>query len=131
MPQINDVIFRYSRAQAILDGTLVDVTEQAKECGFKVSMVCTEAVWRQIEWTDYDDQKKAGACQDTEGRLWDVLSLAIRAAAHSEGDLASFEVLMVPQSGEGLSAKLMPFVLHIGPGDDAEPVCTLMEPTED
>jgi hypothetical protein len=39
------VIFSYTRAQAIEDGVLVDLTDWAKETGFKVPVACTAAVW--------------------------------------------------------------------------------------
>ena len=39
------IIFQYSRAQAIEDGVLIDLTEWAKELGFKVPVACTAAVW--------------------------------------------------------------------------------------
>lgn len=37
-----DVVYSYSRAQAIADGVLVDVTEQAKAVGFKLHTVVTD-----------------------------------------------------------------------------------------
>ena len=39
------VIFKYTRAQAIEDGVLVDLTEWAKETGFRIPVACTAAVW--------------------------------------------------------------------------------------
>ena len=39
------VIFSYTRARAIEDGVLVDLSEWARETGFKVPVACTAAVW--------------------------------------------------------------------------------------
>jgi uncharacterized protein YunC (DUF1805 family) len=39
-----EVIHAYTRAQAIEDGTLVDVTETAKEAGIKYPTAVTEAL---------------------------------------------------------------------------------------
>ncbi len=39
------VIFTYTRAQAIEDGVLVDLSEWAKETGFKIPVACTSEVW--------------------------------------------------------------------------------------
>ncbi|MCY4511649.1 MAG: hypothetical protein OXG35_32490, partial [Acidobacteria bacterium] len=39
-----DVIHRYTRAQAIKDGTLVDVTETAREAGWRFPVALTAAV---------------------------------------------------------------------------------------
>ena len=41
------VIFSYTRAQAIEDGVLVDLTEWAAETGFKIPVACTATVWHQ------------------------------------------------------------------------------------
>src|SRR4051812_27741843 len=38
-----EVIFAYTRKQAIEDGVLVDVTETAKEAGFKIPVALTRA----------------------------------------------------------------------------------------
>ena len=40
------VIFSYTRAQAIEDGVLVDLTAWARETGFKVPVACTATVWQ-------------------------------------------------------------------------------------
>ena len=48
-----DVIFSYSRVQAIADGVLVDVTPVARAADFKVPLALTAAVWaRCIEVPD-------------------------------------------------------------------------------
>ena len=41
-----DLIHSYSRAQAIEDGVLVDVSETAREAGFTVPVAITRAAWR-------------------------------------------------------------------------------------
>ncbi len=38
------VIFSYTRAQAIEDGVLVDLTAWAKETGFRIPVACTSSV---------------------------------------------------------------------------------------
>ena len=40
-----DLIDSYSRAQAIEDGTLIDVSEIANEAGFTIPVAVTQAVW--------------------------------------------------------------------------------------
>ena len=40
-----DLIHRYSRADAIRDGVLIDVTEAAREAGFKLPVALTAAAW--------------------------------------------------------------------------------------
>jgi hypothetical protein len=42
-----ELIHRYSRAQAIADGVLIDVSEATKEAGFKFPVALTAAAWAQ------------------------------------------------------------------------------------
>ena len=42
------VISVYTRAQAIEDGILVDVSETAREAGFKIPVAITRAVWDRL-----------------------------------------------------------------------------------
>ena len=42
------VIFAYTRAQAIEDGILVDVSETAREAGFRIPVAVTRTVWDRI-----------------------------------------------------------------------------------
>jgi len=69
------LISRYTRTRAIEDGVLVDVSETAKEAGFKVPVAVTTGVWTLIEAT----QAELEMCQSAEGRLWDVLWMAFLA----------------------------------------------------
>ncbi len=67
-----DVIYAYTRAQAIEDGELIDVTKTAKQTGFTLPVAVTRAVWDgYIDWTQADDDKQT--TQHASGRLWDVL----------------------------------------------------------
>ncbi|EQD56202.1 hypothetical protein B1B_09022, partial [mine drainage metagenome] len=44
-----ELIYSYSRADAIRDGVLVDVSERAKRAGIKHPTACTAGVWALIE----------------------------------------------------------------------------------
>jgi hypothetical protein len=63
-----NIISRYTRANAIDDGVLVDVTEQAKETGIRVPTVITSHLHCVLE-----DIPKTSTGQDYCGRLHDVL----------------------------------------------------------
>ena len=64
-----DLIHSYSRAEAIADGVLVDVTKTASEAGFKVPVTITRAAWADcVEWNDEIEARKA-TTQDESGRL--------------------------------------------------------------
>ncbi|RCG18251.1 hypothetical protein DQ384_39340 [Sphaerisporangium album] len=119
----------YSRAHALADGELVDVTANSP---FRWHTALTRAVWEDcVSWSEADSARKRGAAlQDERGRLHDVLTMAKLAAAATSGDRATFEVARVPRAGRGTRPRLVTLVLHIGPGDDPAPVITIMQPQE-
>lgn len=127
----HETIFAYSRTQALADGVLVDVTELAKEAGFKIPVAVTEAVWNKyIEWNDVDSKKQT--IQDTEGRLWDVLwMLRLSINKNKSADLILYQIYVVPRNGKTKKAKLSHLKATIGAGDNGEPVITIMLPNED
>lgn len=121
------LVHAYTRAQAIEDGVLVDVSEVAREAGFKVPVALTAAVWADcVAW----DNAREVCHQDESGRLWDVLAMAsFEARAHRHAQSLGFSLLRV-RSG-GLRPERVRLVLHIGPGDQGEPVITILQPGED
>lgn len=124
-------IYAYTRAQALEDGVLVDVTETAKEVGFRVSVAMTTAAWADtVEWTEADSKRQTS--QDQSGRLWDVVWMAYLTVRR--GGMESrkaFQLLRVPRGGRGVRPRLTTLHIHIGPGDNGEPVITIMQPHED
>ena len=120
-----ELIHAYSRAQAMADGVLVDVSVMAQEAGFKVPVALTAAVWADcVAWPKED------GLQDEAGRLWDVLTMArFEARRHVNVQVLPFRVLRVPRGG--VKPALTQLTLHIGPGDQAEPVITILQPGED
>ncbi len=120
-----DPIHVYTRAQALADGVLVDVTDTAKQAGFRFPVALTAAVWADcVEWPA-DDRS-----QDVRGRLWDLLYLAaFEARRRRNVQVLPFGVLRVPRGGT--APQLVQLTLHVGPGDAAEPVITILQPGED
>ncbi len=123
----------YTRAQALADGVLVDVTEWARETGFRFPVAMTRAAWADcVGWTETDDDRKGGIGQDERGRAHDVLWMAFLAVKRAaETDRATFQLLRTPREGRGRAPKLATLVIVCGPGDDASPVLTIMLPGED
>lgn len=127
-----DAISIYTRAQAIEDGQLIDVSEIAHEAGFKYPVALTAAVWADcVAWTDDDNKKQT--YQDESGRLWDVLFMASHGIQTSKtsGDRLSFQLYRVPCDGRSTKAVLITLKLIAGPGDTPEPVITILLPNED
>lgn len=87
-----EVISTYTRARALEDGILVDIsdTAEAREAGFKAPVVVTRRLWNTIE----EGLNVPG--QDLKGRLWDLCYMATTAFRNHRGDkhLVPFEVLM-------------------------------------
>lgn len=121
----------YTRAQALADGELVDVTTMAAEAGFRAPVALTRAVWSDcVEWADADTKRQT--VQNEAGRLWDVLWMCMQAARVSKGaSTFFFKLLRVPRGGRGVRPRLTCLKATIGPGDAGEAVITIMMPTED
>lgn len=128
------VILSYTRADAVADGVLIDVTDVAAEAGFTVPVALTSAVWVDcVAWCAEAEARKASFTgQDEAGRLWDVLTMAsvgIRRAG--SGDRTQFQLHRVPPTGKAVNPRRVVLEVVIGPGDHAEPVITIMQPGED
>lgn len=125
----------YTRAQAIADCVLVDLTESALAYGFKIPMAATAAVWHTIAWHPHTEQAKSESTgQSTAGRLHDVLSiarLAANAAAQAGASVVQFEVMIVPVEGQSTTPVAVSLRLVVSGGDEGEPVLTLTLPDED
>jgi len=130
-----DVIHTYTRGQAIQDGVLVAVDDDlARSAGFRVPVALTATAWADaVAWDEETEGGRDGATgQDETGRLWDVLTMARLAAARAAGaSRVDYDLMRVPPAGNSSTASLTTMSLHIGPGDSAEPVVTIMLPGED
>jgi len=127
-----DVIYAYTRTQAIDDGVLVDAGAMATEAGFKWPVALTAAAWADcVAWADTDNRNQV--YQDQSGRLWDVLFMASHAirTATGSGDRMMFQLYRVPRNGRSLEAECITLKLIVGPGDHGEPVMTILLPDED
>jgi hypothetical protein len=122
-----EVISSYSRADALEDGVLVDVSELAKEAGFVYPVAVTRAVYGILEPSP--ELERQG--QSFTGRAWDmfaVLRAAIR-ATREPGDQVRFAPLFIRKPGGSPEPVALRSV--VGPGDAAEPTITIMLPSED
>jgi len=121
----------YTRAQAIDDGNLVDLSQfsETTEAGFTVPVAMTSGAWA---WVNPD---RMPHCQDMHGRLWDVFTMfrdMVRRLHGRAMDRAMFSVLFAGGPGlRGRQRRRVDFVVVCGPGDTAEPVITIMLPGED
>ena len=122
------VIFSYTRAQAIEDGVLVDLTAWAKETGFRIPVACTSTVWHGYivppEGTKELGQSERGRGHDL---LW-MLYNGIRGSKRTEREQLLFKVVFLQKLRKHEEVTLKAIC---GPGDEGEPVVTIMLPRED
>lgn len=122
-----EVLSHYSRSDAIRDGVLFDLTAEARQSGFKLPLAVTEAVYR--SYLDPSPDLIAEG-QSLSGRTHDllhVLRVAILTAPST--DTLFFNVLFVLEPGHPAVPIALKALIH--PGDDAEPVITILLPLED
>lgn len=130
-----DVVFTYTRQQAIADGELIDVSSTAREAGLKFPVAMSRAAWAEfVAWSDEDSTRQV--YQDESGRLWDVLWMLVTAVrrditqARTVSDRIDFEVYRVPRGGRATRPRSAALYALCHPGDDGEPVVTIMLPNE-
>lgn len=121
------VISVYTRAQALEDGTLIDVTATARRAGWKLPVAITCGVFAVVQKVA-DTYNRAN-----EGKLkvcpiivaYSLLYRFAQMARHEEGDR------MYLRGAELLDVPIPEIIAHIGPGDTPDAVLTIMLPEED
>ena len=122
-----DYIHVYSRAQAVADGVLVDVSVTAREAGIRFPVALTRAAWERCVAVP-----TGVVCQDEAGRLWDVLTMLRFAAGGADGGASEVRFgVHVRNDNRDRTPPLVRLKAVCGPGDDGEPVVTVMLPDED
>ncbi len=143
------VISSYTRREAIEDGILVQlsgpgyqgdqwVPDMVAEVGIRHPVAMTTTAFVQCVSPIDGEGEKLAPCQDSKGRLWDVLWM-LRCAIRSNlnGSELRYTLHVVPNVTESYAKDYPPkprktqLKAICGPGDDAEPVLTIMLPDED
>ena len=128
-----EVIFSYTRAQAIADGVLVDLSAVAPDVcrqHFKYPIACTASVWAIIEKAIAPRRQAGGEMHhmnDLNGVVHDMLWMSKAYSRELDPTTRLFKVII---TGAGKKRNFT-FKIVCGPGDDAEPVLTIMLPEED
>lgn len=122
-----EIISRYTRAQAIEDGVLVDLMQdrpaEVARQHYRYPVACTAAVFAIMQRAVENEQH----ANDYAGVLHDMLWMSrVYKRALSE----SAVLFRVKITGAGRRS-LYDFKLVVGPGDEGEPVITIMLPEED
>src|SRR5438552_2545733 len=113
-----EIIYSYTRKQALADGEQIDVSEVAREAGLKFPVYLTRAVWE-----NYVRVPDGVQCQDEKGRLWDVVWM-LRCAARRTGGAEMLFRLHVRNDNRDCTPPLVTLKAVCGALaiDDAQPV---------
>lgn len=130
------VISAYTRADALRDGVLVEIPAGVcREAGITVPVAVTDAVWGIIDPGNLDQMPG----QDVAGRTWDLVWMLACAARSGQGSHRSallykcdFLIFREALGGGGrIERRTVTLRAVCGPGDQGEPVITIMLPWED
>ena len=133
-----DIISRYTRADGLRDGELIAAPEVlTRQAGISIPVAMTRAVWGGYVSPHYLEKMPD---QDEIGRLWDLLWMLRSGAMRSRGSSViifrvAFELLREKARASGIvyirGGEIVELKAVCGPGDDCEPVITVMLPAED
>ena len=119
------LVYAYTRAQALADGVLVDITPAASEFGFRYPTAISADLAARLS----PNEREENLGQSFAGRLKDVLFLASIAAGVAGPsdrlriDISLFEIDETPPHRTRRST--LSLWLMVGPGDTHEPVITI------
>ena len=122
-----EVIFAYTRKQALADGVQVDVTTTAKEAGIKFPVFLTRAVF-----DAYVAVPDGVSGQDEAGRLWDVVWMTRFGILRARSGVDRIPVALYVRNDDR-AARLVKLIAQCGPldMDDPQPAITVMLTDED
>ena len=122
-----EIIYAYTRKQAIADGCQVEVTKTAQEAGIKFPVFLTRGVFDAYVTVPPDV-----AGQDEAGRLWDVVWMLRFAILRSAAGRERLPFALYVRN-DNHKPKLVKLVAACGPLDldDPQPAITVMLPDED
>jgi hypothetical protein len=122
-----EVIYAYTRAQAVADGFQVEVTKTAQEAGIRFPVFLTRTVY-----DAYVTVPPNVTGQDEAGRLWDIVWMLRFALLRSRPGCDRLPVALYVRNDDR-AAKLIKLVATCGPldMDDPQPAITVMMPDED
>ncbi len=106
---------------------LIDVSATAQEVGFRSPVALTASVCAK-----YVAVPPGVDCQDEAGRLWDVLVMLRFAIGRLSGSASEVRfALHVRNDNHERTPPLVRLKALCGPGDQGEPVVTILLPDED
>lgn len=122
-----EVIYSYTRSQAVADGVQVEVSTIAVEAGIHFPVFLTRTVF-----DAYVAVPPNVTGQDEEGRLWDILWMLRFAIQRSRAGVDRMHFALYVRN-DNRAPKLVKLIATCGPLDidDPHPAITVMMPDED
>ena len=122
-----DIIYSYTRAQALADGVQVDVSKTASEAGIRFPVFLTRTVF-----DAYVTVPPKIEGQDEAGRLWDIVWMLRFAIQRSRPGCDRLPVALYVRN-DNRAPRLVKLIATCGPLDidDPRPAITVMMPDED
>ena len=121
-----EVIYSYTRKQAVADGVQVDLTKTAQEAGIRFPVFITRTAF-----DAYVTVPPNVSGQDEAGRLWDIVWMLRIAIQRSQPGCDRIPVALYVRN-DNRAAKLVNLIATCGPLDidDPQPAITVMLPGE-
>ena len=122
------IIYAYSRAQAVVDGVQVDVSKVATQAGIRFPVFLTRAVYD--AYVSLPPQ--AGTCQDETGRLLDIMTMVRLAVFRAKPGQSRLPFALYVRT-DNSARRLVKLIATCGPLDidDPQPAITVLMPDED
>ena len=122
-----EVIYAYTRKQAIADGVQIDVTKTAQEAGIKFPVFLTRGVFE-----TYVAVPEGVTGQDEAGRLWDVVWMLRFGIIRARPGVQRIPVAFYVRN-DNRTPRLVKLIATCGPLDidDPQPAITITMPDED
>ena len=122
-----EVIYAYTRKQAIADGVQVDVTKTAQEAGIRFPVFLTRGVFE-----TYVAVPEGVTGQDEAGRLWDVVWMLRFGIIRARPGVQRIPVAFYVRN-DNRTPRLVKLIATCGPldMDDPQPAITITMPDED
>jgi hypothetical protein len=124
---MQNIIYAYTRKEAVQDGEQVDVSTTAAEAGIRFPVFFTRRVF-----DAYVAVPPNVTCQDEAGRLWDIVSMLRFAITRSRnnGDRIAYSLYVRNNNRHPRFVKLVASCGALDV-DDQQPAITVMMPDDD
>ena len=122
-----EVIYSYTRAQAVADGVQVEVSKVAAEAGIRFPVFLTRTVF-----DAFVTVPEGVTGQDEAGRLWDIVWMTRFAIIRARPGVDRLPVALYVRN-DNRAARLVKLIATCGALDidDPQPAITVMMPDED